>query len=62
MAERPTLVVIPLQKCLQNDLAVELGGRNLAPMICRFSALNLRSALLAALAFGCVPAFAQQPN
>ena len=58
MAERPTLVVIPLQKCLQYDLAVELDGRNLAPMICRFRASILRSALLAALALACVPASA----
>src|SRR5450631_3156126 len=47
-------------RCLQNDLAVELGGRNVAAMICRLSGLTLRSALVAALAFGCAQANAQE--
>src|SRR5471030_2725686 len=46
-------------RCLQNDLAVELGGRNVAAMICRLSGLTLRSALVAALALGCAQANAQ---
>ena len=47
--------------CLQNDLAVSPCGRNVAAMICRFSGLDPRAALIAglALALPLPPALAQ---